>query len=70
MRKEGVNTKSPAKPWGSQGLVQGRKCPVSWRGVCLLQNLLDAAASSALAGYSLMVQMEYSSEMNKRSEAK
>lgn len=43
---------------------------MSWRGVCLLQNLLDTVASSALAGYPLMVQMEYSGEMNKRFEAK
>ena len=56
-RKEGVYQKS-SQALGSRGLVQSRKCPLSWRGIYVLQNPLYSAASSALAGYPLMVQIE------------
>ena len=56
-KKEGVYQES-SQALGSQGLVQSRKCPLSWRVIYVLRNLLYSVASSALAGYPPMVQIE------------
>lgn len=51
VKKEGVYINSPAKPWGPRGLAQGRKCPLSYRCVCFLQNFLDAVAPSKMPSH-------------------